>query len=228
MAYAQSNRPLLETIAQIAGIWIFSDFGYYLLSSTFAPGASYSTHPIALSLYYFVWVLLLSVLYAEFYDRSELSTYRLSTSVSIISLGALALTYIFYIFPVLPTIYWSPGSVPPAELFRATGWYFLPKSIEILLQQLLIVAFVQAFAVHHFSLRAIQYWCAGLFGGIHVLMIFDGGGVPYVTFFAASAATAGFIFPYLLLKVRNGFLYSYFLHWGFYALILVLLRFALG
>lgn len=225
MKYAQSNRPLLEIILQVAGIWIFADFGYYLLGSIFAPGASYSTHPILLSLYYLVWVGMVSVLYAEFYDRNELGTHRTSSSISIIVLGGLALAYFFYVIPILPSIRWNPGAIPPVELLRATPWYFLPKSIEILLQQFLLVAFVEAFNVRKFSVRAIQYWCAGLFGSIHLLLIFDGGGLVYVSVFTAAATAAGFIFPYLMLKVKNGLLYSYFLHWTFYAVIFVIIRF---
>jgi hypothetical protein len=37
-----------------------------------------------------------------------------------------------------------------------------------------------------------------------------------------SAAAFGFVFPYLLLRVANGFAYSYMIHWLYYAVSVIL------
>jgi hypothetical protein len=112
----------------------------------------------------------------------------------------------------------------PPELPLATPWYFLPKSVEILFQQLLVVALVLAFSAENYSLRKISLYSAALFGGAHILLAF--GDVPwgYVARFATLAAIFGLAFPYLILRVPNGFAYSYVTHWGYYALTVVVAR----
>jgi hypothetical protein len=104
----------------------------------------------------------------------------------------------------------------------ATSWYFLPKSIDILFQQLLIVALVLALAEQRYSVRSISILCAAAFGAMHVFLAF--GGVPpgYVIRFMVSAAAFGLLFPYLILRVPNGLAYSYILHWAYYAISVVL------
>jgi hypothetical protein len=63
-----------------------------------------------------------------------------------------------------------------------------------------------------------------LFGAAHVLLAF--GDVPwgYVTRFSILAAIFGLAFPYLILRVPNGFAYSYVTHWGYYAITIIMAR----
>ena len=54
-------------------------------------------------------------------------------------LGAIGVAYyIVNILPLFPAIHWTSLLEPPSELLTASPWYFLPKSIEIVLQQLLV------------------------------------------------------------------------------------------
>ena len=114
------------------------------------------------------------------------------------------------------------GILVPPDLVAATPWYFLPKSIDILFQQLLVLALVLALSAKRFSLRRISIYRAAMFGSVHVLLAF--GGVPfgYVIRFMISAAAFGFLFPYLLLRVPNWLAYSYVIHWLYYALSVVM------
>ena len=104
----------------------------------------------------------------------------------------------------------------------ATPWYFLPKSIEILFQQLLVVALVLILSAQQYSIRRISIYSAALFGGIHILLAFGGVPIGYVIRFMVAASAFGFIFPYLLLRVPNGLAYSYVVHWLYYALSVVM------
>lgn len=98
----------------------------------------------------------------------------------------------------------------------------MPKSIEILFQQLLVVALVLALSAQRYSIRTISIYCALVFGAAHILLAF--GGVPwgYVIRFMVSAAAFGFVFPYLILRVPNGLAYAYVIHWVYYAASVVL------
>jgi hypothetical protein len=93
-----------------------------------------------------------------------------------------------------------------------------------LVQQLLVLAMALTFSFQKFGARAISTWCAILFGGAHLFLIFGGESLLYVIVFTVSAFLAGFCFPYLMLRFKNGFIYSYFLHWYFYAIVIVLAR----
>jgi hypothetical protein len=143
----------------------------------------------------------------------------------IMSLGSTGIfLYITYILPIFPPIHWAIDWVPPSELLTASPWYFLPKSVEIGLQQLLVAAMILVFDRQEMSLQRISWWSAVLFGSIHLLLVFGGSSIGYVAVFTVSAVVAGFVFPYLMLRVRNGFMYSFFIHWGFYAVVIVLAR----
>jgi hypothetical protein len=106
----------------------------------------------------------------------------------------------------------------------ATPWYFLPKSIDILFQQLLVAAMVISFYHKKFPVKEISVWCALLFGTAHLSLVFGKESGLYVATFTMSAIAASFIFPYLILKVKNGLIYSYFVHWLFYAVVVILAR----
>jgi hypothetical protein len=126
----------------------------------------------------------------------------------------------------LPPPAWTEPWSPP-EVRVATPWYFLPKSIEILFQQLLIVALVLALSAQHYGIRKTSAYCALAFGAAHVLLVF--GGVPsgYVVRFVVAATAFGFAFPYLILRVPNGVAYSYIVHWLYYAVTVAMPRIVL-
>jgi hypothetical protein len=124
----------------------------------------------------------------------------------------------------LPPPTWTESWNPP-EVRVASQWYFLPKSIEILFQQLLVVALVLVLSAQHYSIRKISVYCALGFGAAHILLAFGEVPIGYVIRFMVAAAAFGFIFPYLILRVPNGLAYSYILHWLYYAVTVVMPRF---
>ena len=129
--------------------------------------------------------------------------------------------FVAYVVPSLPKIDWNESWNPP-DIVGATEWYFLPKSTDILFQQLLIIALVLSLAEQKYSIRKISLYGAILFGSTHILLIFGEVPVGYVIRFAISAAAFGAIFPYLILRVPNGLAYSYIVHWLYYAVSVVM------
>ena len=217
------------TLAQIAAIWVVSDIGYYFLLPALGQNPNYNDGPIATSLYFVFWVGFAAIIfwptYASWPRYARWATFenRL-TSIVVWSLAfAVSVLFAAYVLPALPPFNLREGLNPP-ELPLATPWYFLPKSIEILFQQLLVVALVLTMSAEKYSLRKISIYCAVLFGGTHILLAF--GGVPwgYVIRFATLAAIFGLAFPYLILRVPNGFAYSYLTHWGYYATSVIIAR----
>jgi hypothetical protein len=198
-----------------------SDIGYYILVPLIG---DYSTHPFKMAAYYLFWVVITLINFWAFYRHWGTIKVNVSTFGIIALACACIALYFSYILPLFPALPWVGALRPPSELLYASPWYFLPKSIEIGLQQLLIVAMVLAFKVQGFSVHTTARWSAVLFGGMHVLLALSGSSFIYVAVFTSAATIAGFIFPYLIVRVRNGLVYSYLLHWGFYAVIIIAAR----
>lgn len=215
------------TVAQVAAIWIVSDAGYYFVLPLFGVQANYNAGSLPVTLYYAFWVGIAVItfwpVYASWSRYAHWNTFdnRL-TSLIVWSLAFTScIMFAAYVLPLLPSIHWKESWNPP-EMVVATPWYFLPKSIDILFQQLLIVALVLALAAQHYGIRRISVYCAIVFGAAHALLAFGGVPVGYVIRFMISAAAFGFLFPYLILRVRNGLAYSYVIHWLYYAASVVL------
>ncbi len=221
------TAQFMQTLLQIAAIWIVSDVGYYLLLPALGVQASYNSASTAVTLYYAFWVGISVITFWPLYNSwpqyGRWATFenRL-TSYVVWSLSfAGCILFATYLLPLLPPITWTESWNPP-EVRLATPSYFLPKSVEILFQQLLVVALVLALAAKQFSIRKISVICALVFGGAHILLAFGGVPLGYVIRFMLSAALFGFVFPYLILRVPNGLAYSYIIHWVYYAASVVM------
>lgn len=226
---SSKNQPtLIGTIGRAASIWLTCLFGFYLFLPTILGTVSYSTNPYSISIYYLFWLTLALYSFWPLY-RGWSAFAGDKYGYGLLGFGSLAvILYLTYIFPQFEPIHWSKFWPQPSEILYATPAYFLPKSLDILLQQLLLAAIVLSFDEHGFKFKTIRLWCMGLFGLSHILLIFGDNSWSYIITFTFFALGASYLFPYLLLRVKNGLLYSYFLHWTFYAVIIVLLRTLLG
>ncbi len=218
---------LLWTLGQIAVIWTVSDIGYYLLLPVLDVQPNYNHGPVAITLYYAFWVGIAVITFWPLYGTWSLygrwATFQNRfTSYAVWSFSfAGCLLFAAYVLPNLPTVHWKESWTPP-DVVLATPWYFLPKSIDILFQQLLVVALILALAAQQYSIRKICFYCAIAFGATHALLAFGGVPIGYVMRFMISAAAFGFVFPYLVLRVPNGLAYSYIVHWIYYAISVIL------
>lgn len=218
---ADPKLQLLWTPGLVAAIWIASDVGYFQLLPLFGLRLSYSASPGMIALYYALWIAVTaSVFWPIFRGWKPLDSRLLSYAIAAAAGGSLVL-FVVYALPLLPPIVWTESWDAP-DLMRVTSWYFLPKSVDILFQQLLIAALVLTLSAQGYSLRVVAGACALLFGAAHLLLAFGGMPVGYVTRFTAAAMAFGFVFPYLILRVRNGFAYSYVTHWTYYAVTVVM------
>jgi hypothetical protein len=220
-----SRRPQLvsftATVFAIAVAWIVSDLGYYLLLPAVGIRPGYNAAPFAIGLYYAAWIAIAAVGFWPLYRTWTPFQNRMHAYAVLLASVAAVAAFAIFGLPKLPSIIWTESWDAP-ELMLANEWYFLPKSIEILFQQLLIAALVLALAANKFTISTIAIVCALLFGSAHLLLGFGGLPFGYVTRFAAAAAAFGVVFPHLILRVPNGFAYSYALHWFYYIVTIVM------
>lgn len=216
------TAQLIWTLGPTAALWIGSDAGYYFLLPALGLKGSYNVSPVAIAFYYVIWVVIAVTTFWRVY-RTWWTAYenRLAAYILFTLVFAALILFPGYALPLLPPINWAEPWTPPEVVF-ATPWYFLPKSIEILFQQLLIAAMVVAFAGQQYSLWTISFGSALLFGGTHILVAFEDVPLGYVIRLMVGGAAFGLAFPYLILRVRNGLAYSYITHWCYYAVTLLM------
>ena len=228
-AVPTSDAPLASTLVRIAVIWVLSDLSFYLILPTLGLTGSYNGGSVAVSVHYVYWtgiaIIAFSPLYAEWLrTRPRAASEQRITSYLLWSVSfAGFVLFAAYLLPLLPPPVWDQSWDPP-EVRIATSLYFLPKSIEILFQQLLILALVLALAARGHGLRRICGTCALAFGGVHVLLALGGMPAGYVVRFMVAATAFGLVFPILILRVPNGLAYSYILHWIYYAVTVAMPR----
>jgi hypothetical protein len=214
-----SKRPqsasLVVAVLAVAVAWITSDLGYYLLLPAVGIRLGYNVAPFAIGLYYAACISIAVAVFWPLYRSWTPFQNRARTYLFLVASVAAVAAFAVFGLPKFPPIIWTESWDAP-DLMLANEWYFLPKSIEILFQQLLIAALVLALAANNYTISMNAIVCAMLFGSAHLLLGFGGLPFGYVTRFAAAAAAFGLVFPLLILRVPNGFAYSYALHWLYY------------
>jgi hypothetical protein len=225
--HSLNSRPqsacIVVAVLVVAVAWITSDLGYYLLLPAVGIRLGYNVAPFAIALYYAVWIAIAVVVFWPLYRSWTPFQNRIRTYLFLIASVAAVAAFAVFGLPKLPSIVWTESWDAP-DLMLANEWYFLPKSIEILFQQLLIAALVLALAANHYTISMNAIVCAILFGSAHLLLGFGGLPFGYVTRFAAAAAAFGLVFPHLILRVPNGFAYSYALHWFYYIVTILMVH----
>jgi len=95
--------------------------------------------------------------------------------------------------------------------------YLFSKSFEILYQQVMISLLSVWLANSGLSFLAIVFIFSVIFGWGHIPLFFYSAKSVSI-FFLIAAIISAFVFPFLILKVEWGIIYSYIFHWIFYIL----------
>lgn len=101
------------------------------------------------------------------------------------------------------------------------NFFIFAKPFEVFVQQLLIILLVTRLHQSGMSLKKIIMLFVFGFGVIHIFQIFKTDliiGLGF-TFFAILASL---IFPYMLLRVRNGYIYNFMIHLAAYDIAAIL------
>ncbi|MEO1176845.1 MAG: hypothetical protein AAFV87_06745 [Pseudomonadota bacterium] len=215
--FQPTKVSLALVVVLITATWSLSSIGFYQLAEYLGKPGGYNDGPRIFSIYYGVWCLIAFLIFhpalSAWAKRSSPPEDRFAP---ILMLTACVL-FVFAVMPFLPEAD-IPKEEKVNEIITAQPWYFLPKSVEILFQQILMTALVVALAAQNLRVGQIALLTAILFGGFHLTLALDGANPFYVLRYTIGATLFGAITPFQMLKMRNGFVYSYSLHWGWYAL----------
>ncbi len=219
---------IAASVATVAVFWLMSSNGYYYLVAYLRLDSGYNDAPVLFAGNYLLWTIL-----ALIWFRPVLSVEMRHTSLPgdilvVLPLVAIIAAFIVIILPALPHIAVWRAPVDPPEFMFASAWYYLPKSFDILFQQILIATMIRTAAGQGFGLVTISLGKAILFGAFHLMLAFDGYTPTYVARFSIAATAFGAVAPYLYLWLRRGFFLAYGLHWSFYTVDAVTTHFVLA
>ncbi len=103
--------------------------------------------------------------------------------------------------------------------------FFLPKFFDVLFQQMLVLAAVVGLTTFHMPLLTLCIIFGLIFLLGHIITLFinavRGKSVPLTTgiTFCVASFFAGVIWPYILLRVPYGYIYTFITHMGYYILL---------
>ncbi|MDO6590360.1 hypothetical protein DS901_17350 [Loktanella sp. D2R18] len=120
-------------------LWLVSSQGYYLIRDSFAFDAGYDSAPILFTAYYLAWSAIALWSFRSLIAESMNRNTQMHEGVILVSiLGCFAL-FVVYGLQLLPNVSELRAPSEPPDFMFASAWYYLPKSVEILFQQVLAV-----------------------------------------------------------------------------------------
>ncbi len=222
--HEQVRDPLHIVLGELIGLWLLANAGYYLILPALGFDLSYNSAPIIIALYYLLWAVVALFYYRKVFTRWLTAEHRIWVHI-VWSLGFAALIWgLLYELAQLP-IPTGIRLAPYTDILFATSWYFLPKSAEVLVQQILITVLVLDLSYRFHSFKKVVFGYAALFGGAHVILfVLSGTPTPYAVLMTTGAVLSSFIFPYFILRVKQGFVYTYTIHFVFYIVLAMFLH----
>ncbi|MBU2992639.1 hypothetical protein Q4555_04485 [Octadecabacter sp. 1_MG-2023] len=205
-------RPIID-ILMIGVLWSVSSFGYYEIKDAAGLPNGYKDAPLLFSAYYLGFTVLAALLFQHRLRKWQPLAHGVLPILAVIGMMAV---FTLVVLPALPEIDLSIAPLDPPEFVFANAVYYVPKSFEILFQQVLILTIVLLFSALGWQTPQIGVLTAILFGLFHLSLIFNDVTAFYVARFTIAAICFGAIVPSLMLATHNGATLSYGLHWGFY------------
>ncbi len=108
-----------------------------------------------------------------------------------------------------------PFSDRGTSFLLMNSFYVWAKPLDILIQQLLIVWLTTKLYTNGLALKQIILFFLVAFGAIHIFQVLKTDWIIGLLF-TAGALAASLVYPYLILRTRNGYIYNYMVHLGLY------------
>jgi hypothetical protein len=210
---------LFVRLVELAAFWTVANAGFFFIADTFGYTVSYNEQPLLFSLYYIFWALVVLMYYAALF-RSWMPHREDARVLMYESAAFTTLVWgLLYVLSQLPTVT-GPKIAPYTDLMLSSWWFFLPKSAEILVQQLLITVLLVTLKDYVGTFSRIVLAYAVTFGGLHAAVYaLASAPAPYETVMTLAAIGSSLIFPYFILRVRGGFIHAYAFHLVFYIIL---------
>jgi hypothetical protein len=141
-----------QRILVVVGLWTLTSLLFYRIQTALGSDNGYNDAPVLFAVFYAAASLLVVALYHKSYQNWAKREVPPSDSWPGFVMAAIVAVFAVFVLGLLPAIDWQSDQPVPG-LLAATPWYFLPKSAEILFQQVLITTLIVGFYKAGLSLR---------------------------------------------------------------------------
>lgn len=189
-----------------------------VLPQIFGETLLFDKHSEFVVLYYLFWITV--ALYLFPFGRVSahtVSRHALVAGLAIITFSGAMYTYL-YSFLLGSIDINSYFGASPEGIFVPTFAFWISKISEIIFQQVLIFALVHSLYRHLHSVTSVTVWYCFLFTTAHLFLVYTLG-ISITALFMWTSALAACIFPYLILRVPGGPVYTCALHVLFYVIL---------
>lgn len=207
-------RHTIGTLVGLLALWVICVGSFNYVLPHFGLGLDYNTESLLTTAY---WLLSAGIAFTFFpHTLRKIQERNTSDAFGLLAVfvALLALFYSFVV-PALDSNALLPSAYTRSDFLHATPGYLLPKLADILFQQVVIAASILVLASYKDSVRFVSFVYGLFFTILHIFLWGILGGTIALLFTFAAALSALF-FPFLIMRVNNGFVYSYMLHWLFY------------
>lgn len=210
---------LVMVVGKIAALFGLANLGYFYILPSLGIQLSYNLAPMAIAAYFLAWAVVSIVAFRDVFKKWHTKKSQIWIYAGLSLVFAALVWGLLNILNTLPILD-GPVLAPYTDLLFATPWYFLPKSADILLQQILITVFILEFNAYFHSLKSVSIVYAVLFGSAHIILFSASGApTPYAVLMTVGAVLTAFIFPFIILRIRGGFFLTYVIHLFLYILL---------
>lgn len=148
--------------------------------------------------------------YKSIFERTHWYKLVILTALSLTIHGLVS--YLIINFAERPN--W-PFSDQGASFLLMNNYYIWAKPFDILIQQLLIIWLTIKLYTNGLTIKQIVSFFLIAFGSIHIFQVLKTDWAIGLLF-TAGALVSSVVYPYLLLRTRNGYIYNFMIHLGLY------------
>lgn len=210
------NAENKEILKDLGIFFILFSAGWYIYSAFRINGINYIEGFWITSIYF----ILLSGVYLLIFKKELKKYIRKPDTFEIISLiGLYIISFVLFSYFDNSKLVDATKESLPGFIFASFDFrYLLSKSCEILFQQTSILILILLLQKAHQSIKKTTMYLLLIFPPMHLINIFYMP-IEYAMILFIGSIFGAIFFPYLILKEKDGFFYTYILHWGFYLVV---------
>lgn len=165
-----------------------------------------------------VFIVSMLIILLKFFQEKFRNITKNSKTVEIFFLILISLCFhfvsIYFILKYCNQPIW-PFESKGASFLLMNKYFIWVKPLDVLLQQTLIVLLITRLSKLKLSIKRITLLCIIGFGAIHFFQVLITDSIVGLGY-AIGATLFSLIIPYMIIKVKNGYIYNFMIHMAAY------------
>ncbi|MEP3331047.1 hypothetical protein [Sedimentitalea sp.] len=137
-----SKAVVLLVLLAVAALWVMSSWCYYAFVDGLGLESGYDDAPLLFAGFYLIWSWIALTLFRPILGKQVTPKRLIKHAVALAPILLVYALYLTVLLPLLPDVSELRAPPDPPEFMFASAWYYLPKSVDILFQQILVAVMV--------------------------------------------------------------------------------------